>query len=177
MRPAAVYRAGEVRRRGVRYTLAIIGILCLACGASPEADDASAYVAAMQAPLRDNAAMAQRFLTSASMVKKQTTDGSKQAEELARELAPQADALAKAVGAIDPEAPRLDEAHALLVKAWVDRAAAYAAMRDAWSAGDLVAWDAAVKKNTQSKLDEERYFTEVNRYLAEHEFRLLQYPE
>lgn len=172
-----MYRAGEVRSGGVRYTLAILGALCLACGASPEADDASAYVAAMEGPLRDNAAMAQRFLTSASMVKKQTTDGPRLAEDLARELAPQAEALAKAVGAVDPDSPRLDEAHAVIVKAWVDRAAAYGAMRDAWTSGDLAAWDAAVKKNTQSKFDEERYFSEVNRYLAVYELRLEQYPE
>lgn len=172
-----MYRVGEVRRGCVRYTLVIIGALCLACGASPEADDASAYVAAMQAPLRDNAALAQRFLTSASMVKKHGTDGPRLAEELALDLVPQADALAKAVGAVDPESPSLDEAHALIVKAWVDRAAAYGAMRDAWTSGDLNAWDAAAKKNWESKLDEERYFSEVNRYLAEYELRLEQYPE
>jgi hypothetical protein len=78
---------------------------------------------------------------------------------------------------VDPAAPALDDAHAILVKAWSDRALAYAAMRDAWTGGDLAAWDAAVKKNTQSKLDEERYFTEVNRYLAAFELRLEQYPE
>lgn len=161
----------------MRWIVAIIGLLALACGASPEADDAAAYVAAVEPVLHDNARLAQRFLTDASLVKKRTTDGSKLAEELAQTLAPEAEALARAAAGVQPSTPALAETHAGLVKAWSDRSAAYAAMRDAWAAGDLAAWDAAVKKNTQSKIDEERYFTEVNRYLAPYELRLDQYPE
>ena len=161
----------------MRLVLALLGVLALACGGNPDADDAAAYVAAMQVPLRDNASLAQRFLTSASMVKKKSTDGPRLAEELARELAPRAEALSQSLAPIDPASPRLDDAHAILVKAWAERAAAYGAMRDAWTAGDVAAWDAAVKRNTQSKLDEERYFAEVNRYLAAYELKLAQYPE
>ncbi len=165
------------RGGAVRWIVAIIGVLALACGSSPEADDAAAYVAAVEPALRDNARLAQRFLTDASLVKRGTTDGGKLAEELARDLAPEASALAKAVAEVHPDTPALSDTHATLVKAWTDRSAAYGAMSDAWAAGDLAAWDAAVKKNTQSKIDEERYFTEVNRYLAAYELRLEQYPE
>jgi hypothetical protein len=151
--------------------------LSLACGAGPEAEDAQGYVESMRQPLADNAVLAQRFLTDASQVKKQTTDGPKLAEELSRELAPQAEALSKAVAGIEPGEPKLKDAHAILVKSWKDRAEAYGAMRDAWSGGDLVGWDAAMKKNTQSKLDEEEYFVQVNAYLAGYELQLEQYPE
>ena len=131
----------------------------------------------MRTPLANNAALAQRFLTDASQVKKHETDGGRLAEELSRELAPQADALAKSVAAIEPTEMPLRDAHAIVVRAWSDRAIAYGGMRDAWAAGDLAAWDAAQKKNSQSKLDEERYFTEVNRYLAPYQLSIEQFPE
>ena len=157
--------------------LAPILFFSLACGAGPEQEDAEAYVTAMQPALSQNAALAQRFLTDASQVKKHETDGGKLAEELSRDLAPSADALSKTVAGIQPAEMPLRDAHAIIVQAWSDRAAAYGSMRDAWAAGDLAAWDAAMKKNTQSKLDEERYFTEVNRYLGQYQLGVDQFPD
>lgn len=157
--------------------LAPLLLLSLACGAGPEQGDAEAYVVAMREPLATNATLAQRFLTDASQVKKHETDGTKLAEELSRELAPQADALAKSVAGIQPAELPLRDAHGILIRAWSDRALAYGSMRDAWAAGDLAAWDAAQKKNTQSKLDEERYFAEVNRYLGQYQLSVEQFPE
>jgi hypothetical protein len=160
----------------VRWLLPILGF-ALACGAGPEQDDAESYVSAMQAPLAQNAALAQRFLTDASQVKRHETDGGKLVEQLSRELAPQAEALSKQIAGIEPEQLPLRDAHAILVRSWADRASAYGGMRDAWTAGDLAAWDAAQRKNTQSKLDEERYFTEVNRYLSAYKLSVEQFPE
>jgi hypothetical protein len=160
----------------VRWLGAIV-LFSLACGAGPEAEDAQAYVDAMRQPLADNAVLAQRFLTDASEVKKQTMDGPKLAEQLARELAPQASTLSKTVAGLSPAEPELHDAHAILVQAWADRAAAYAAMNESWSKGDLAGWDAAMKQNTQSKLREEEYFVQVNAYLSAFDLRLEQYPE
>lgn len=156
--------------------LAAIVFFILACAGGPEAEGAEAYVAAMEPALVENSALAQRFLTEASRIKKKETDGSRLAEALSKELAPQADRLAKAVAAVQPDDPKLKDAHARVVKAWSDRAEAYAGLRDAWTHGDLVAWDAAMKKNTQAKLDEEAYFTDVNVYLAEYQLAVEQYP-
>ncbi len=156
-------------------------ILCilwiLACTGGGEPHPAAAYVAALEPAMVDNAALAQRFLTEASRIKKKETDGAQLAEVIAKELAPKAEELSRAAGAVSPLDPRLTVTHAVLVKAWADRAAAYGAMRDAWAAGDLIGWDAAVKKNTQSKLDEERYFTDVNALLAPEGLVLRQYPQ
>ena len=158
-------------------SLGPILLFILACGGGPEADGAQAYVSAMQPTLQTNASLAQRFLTDASKVKKKETDGGQLAQSLAQELAPEAESLSRAVQGIDPADPKLKDTHAILVKAWQDRADAYDGMRDAWTRGDLTAWDLAQKKNTQSKLDEERYFAEVNAYLAPYELSLDQYPQ
>ena len=157
--------------------VAIIAFLILACAGGGEPDPAAAYVSALEPAMVENAALAQRFLTEASRIKKKETDGAQLAEVIAKELGPKADELSRAAGAVSPLDPRLTEPHAVLVKAWADRAAAYTAMRDAWAAGDLIAWDAAVKKNTQSKLDEERYFTDINAVLAPEGLTLRQYPQ
>lgn len=156
--------------------LAAILFFILACAGGPEAEGAQAYVSAMEPTLVENSALAQRFLTEASRIKKGETDGARLAETLAKELAPKAEALAKAVAAVQPDDPKLKDAHARVVKAWSDRAEAYAGLREAWSRGDVPAWDAAMKKNTQAKLDEELYFTEVNVYLAGYQLAVEQYP-
>lgn len=151
-------------------------LLQVACGGDPEADGAQAYLAAMAPVISENKGLAQRFLTEASRITKRETDGSQVAEAIAKELAPQAAALAKAVSAIQPTDPKLRDVHAQVEKAWGDRASAYTALGAAWAQGDLAAWDAAMNKNTQAKLEEERYFTEVNAYLGAHQLALEQYP-
>ncbi len=156
--------------------IAALALFILACAGGGEVEPAQAYVTALQPVMTENAALAQRFLTEASRIKKQETDGAALAELLAKELSPAADKLARDAAAVEPNDPRITDAHALLVKAWADRAAAYAAMRDAWAAGDVAAWDAAVKKNTQAKLDEESYFATINALLAPDELVLEQYP-
>ncbi|MSQ04193.1 MAG: hypothetical protein EXR71_20275 [Myxococcales bacterium] len=156
--------------------LSTIAILILACTGGGDPDPVAAYVIALEPAMADNAALAQRFLTEASRIKKVETDGAQLAEVIAKELAPKADELARAAAAVSPMDPRLTDPHAVLVKAWADRAWAYGAMRDAWAAGDLIGWDAAVKKNTQSKLDEERYFGDLNALLAPEGLVLRQYP-
>ena len=153
-----------------------IGLSILACAGGPESDAAQAYVTAMHPILAENAGLAQRFLSEASRVKKHETDGTQLAELLSRELAPQAETLAAEAKAITPGDPKLNDAHAQLVKAWSARASAYDTMRDAWAHGDLAAWDAAMKQNAQAKLDEEAYFAQVEAALAPYELHLEQYP-
>ena len=153
-----------------------IGVFILACAGNPESDAAQAYVATMHPILVENAALAQRFLTEASRVKKKETDGAQLAELLTKELAPKAEALAAEAKAVAPGDPKLDDAHALLVKAWAARATAYGGMKDAWAHGDLAAWDAAMKANTQAKLDEEAYFARVGAVLAPYDLTVDPYP-
>jgi len=161
--------------REVRWLLPVVFAI-LACAGGPESDVAGAYVAAMQPVLTENGALAQRFLTEASRVKKKETDGATLEAMLHAELAPQAAALLTKAKAVNPGDPKLDDAHALLVKAWTARSAAYAALEDAWTRGDVLAWDAAMKQNAQAKVDEEAYFTQIDAALAPYELRLEQYP-
>jgi hypothetical protein len=147
------------------------------CGNDPVQQDVEAYHAAVQPLLGRNLTLAQGFLDIASKVKKGETDGPRIAERLTTELAPAADALQAEISTIEPVTPQLGEAHAVLVQAWTDRAGSYHAMADAWARNDPAAFDAARKRNLQSKLDEERYFQTVNTLSQPYGLVLDQYPE
>jgi hypothetical protein len=159
----------------VRWILPPLAFI-LACAGGPEATEAQQYVDTMGPVLVENGAMAQEFLTEASRVKKKEVDGGQLAERLAKDFVPRAAELSRSVAAITPVEPRLSATHAVLVKAWSDRATAYSALSAAWAAGDVAAWDQALRQNTQSKLDEERYFGEINGVLAGWDLSLTQYP-
>lgn len=151
-------------------------LLVLACAGGPEATEAQGYVDSLGPALVENGALAQRFLTEASRVKKKEIDGGQLAEVLAKELVPEATELSRTVSAIAPVEPRLATVHALLVHAWSERAAAYTALSAAWAAGDVAAWDAAMRQNTQAKLEEEQYFAQINGVLGEWDLSVVQYP-
>jgi hypothetical protein len=138
--------------------------------------DIVAYQGEMQPLLTRNLVLAQDFLDVASKVKKGETDAPQIAERLAKELTPLADDLQAQAQHIEPVTPQLGEAHALLVKAWSDRAASYHAMTDAWNRNDLPAFEAARKKNLQSKLDEEKFFQTVNALGTPYGVVIDQYP-
>ncbi len=154
----------------------MLSLFLFSCGGDPVAADVQSYAVAMDAPLQRNQALAQRFLDIASGVKKGETSGEKIAGVLTGELVPEADALVTEIAAIAPSTPKLKDAHSILVKAWTDRSGAYHAMADAWTVGDLPAFDAAQKRNLQSKLDEERYFTHANAIAGEYGLVIAQYP-
>jgi hypothetical protein len=151
-------------------------VLAAGCGPGEAEADAIAYAAAMESPLRENQLLSERFLDIASKVKKGEMDGGAIAEVMARDLVPTADALAAKARGIDPATPALDDAHATIVTAWNARAEAWHAMTTAWTNNDTSAFDAAVKQNLQGKLDEERYFTEVNAVVGELGVVVRQFP-
>ena len=156
-------------------TLLLIAFLG-GCGPDPVEQDAAAYYAAVTPLFGQNLVIATGFLDIASRVKKGEAPPEVVAVRLGTELTPAADQLKAAVEKIEPVTPALGEAHTILVHAWTDRAAAYHAMNDAWIANDPAAFDAARKKNLQSKLDEERYFQTANAALAPYGLILDQYP-
>lgn len=155
--------------------LLIIALLA-GCGSDPVEQDVVAYQAAMQPLLARNLQLAQGFLDVASKVKKAELDGAQIAERMAQQVVPAADALQADAKKIEPATPALADAHAMLVQAWSDRATAYHTMSDAWASGDVGAFDAGKKKNLQSKLDEEKYFTTVNGITGAYGVVLDQYP-
>lgn len=148
-----------------------------ACGSDPVQEELTAYHDTMQPLLGRNLLLARGFLDVASKVKQGEADAPRIAERLATELTPTADALQAEVSRIEPVTPSLGEAHAVLVKAWTDRASAYHEMSAAWAKNDLPGFESARRKNLQSKLDEERYFQLVNGLVQPYGLALDQYPE
>lgn len=157
--------------------LTLLIALLAGCGSDPVQQDVATYHGAMEPLLARNLVLAQSFLEIASQVKKGETDAPQIAERMAKELGPTAEALRAEAEKIEPVTPQLGEAHAVLVQAWSDRAVSYRAMGDAWAQNDPAAFDAARKKNLQSKLDEERYFQTVNALSQPYGLVLDQYPE
>jgi hypothetical protein len=147
-----------------------------ACGRDPMQQDLVTYQGAIQPLLGKNLTLAQDFLDVASKVKKGETDAPQIAQRLATELTPLADDLKAQAEHIEPVTPQLGEAHTLLVKAWGDRAASYHEMSDAWARNDLPGFEAARKKNLQSKLDEEKFFQTVNVLGQPYSVVIDQYP-
>jgi hypothetical protein len=156
--------------------LALLIVLALACVGDSAQQDVLAYESAMAGPLQENEALARLFLELASRVKKGETDGPAIADLLAKDLIPAAAKLDAAARALRPATPALADQHAVLVAAWGGRLAAYQAMLAAWEANDLAAFDAASRKNLESKLAEESYFSHVNEVVAPHGVLIDQYP-
>jgi hypothetical protein len=141
-----------------------------ACTADPATEAAEAYAHSMAPLLADDDALARNQVALAEG----TTSGRLSALDVAdrydRELVPTAGALrdrAKAIE-VDSALPDLAASHALLVQAWTDRASAYLAILQAYRADNVAALEAAAKKNRDAKADEEQYFEDVEKVLAEH---------
>jgi hypothetical protein len=156
--------------------VALLIALLAGCGVDPARHDVETYDAAMKPVLARNLVLARSFLDIASRVKKGETDGPKIAEQMKTDVVPLADEVEASATKIQPTTPALADAHAILVKAWADRAESYHAMSDAWAKGDLAAFDAARKRNVQSKLDEEKYFQAANAVTSAYGVTIEQYP-
>ena len=141
-----------------------------ACATDSATKAAEAYAHSMAPLLADDEALARKQVALAEG----TTSGQLAAPDVAerynRELVPEAGALRDRAKAIEPDAalPELQAPHALLVRAWTDRAAAYLEILRAYRAADLTAFDAAAKKNLDAKATEEQYFDDVEKVLAAH---------
>jgi hypothetical protein len=157
--------------------LPLLIALLVGCGQDPMHDDAAAYHAAMQPLVARNLLLARGFLDIASQVRKGETDGARIAVRLDAELTPLADFLQTEASTLKPATAQLGDAHAVLVHAWSERAAAYHALSAAWTAGDPAALEAARQRNLQAKVEEERYFRTVNELFSAYGLELDQYPE
>ncbi|MEN9787657.1 MAG: hypothetical protein RLZZ299_2921 [Pseudomonadota bacterium] len=147
-----------------------------ACGPDPAEQAANAYVSDMEPILRENVALAQSFLELAGAIKKGSSDGTGVALRLAKELRPAAERIHAQARALQPTDPALADLHGQLVAAWAERAEAYKAMSEGWNAGNEAAFEAGRARNLQSKVAEERFFSEVNAWLGAHGKGIEQYP-
>lgn len=124
--------------------------------------DLDAYQAELAPLLGSNTALGKQFLDVASQVKQGKLDGAGVAGRFAAEAVPVAQDLATKVAAVRPADPQLAEAHALLVKAWADRAAVYADIDKAWKTKDTAALTAAKARQQAAHDGEEAWLGAVN---------------
>jgi hypothetical protein len=169
----------NARRVSIAWWLALgvwLASTVTACGDDPATTAARGYADEVNAAFADNLALSQTFLDLASKLKRGESDGAAVAALMTQDLLPRAQKLEAAAGRIQPADPALGDLHAKLRHAWSERAAAYAAMADAWAANDVAAFDAARKRNLQSKVEEEAFVREANAWLAPHGTALDQFP-
>ncbi|MCK6505358.1 hypothetical protein L6R53_18490 [Myxococcota bacterium] len=167
--------AAAARRPGARTGLLLLALGLSACG-DPAASAARDYAAAMQPVLVDNMKLTREFVDVAAEVKKGQVDPKVVAGRFEQRLVPGAGILRDQVLAIDPEEEALIPLHQELEQAWSGRAEAWAELHRAWTAGELEAFDQAMRRNLEVKAAEERYFTAVNAWLAPHGQALDAYP-
>lgn len=148
----------------------------LACGPSDDEVAAQTYATTMTPVLAENLTLARAHLVAAAAAQK-SNDGAAIAERVHAEYAPAAKSLHARAVAATPTEPTLAETHGQLVRAWNDRATAYAELDAAWASRDVNAFDAAVKKNLRAHLEEEAYFNAINAQLAPYGLHLEQYPQ
>lgn len=135
-----------------------------ACVGDDAHDQAERYCAAMVAPLRKNAALAQAFLEFAAAVKRAPLPEDDLGRRFEQAILPPAKELAADAAAVVAEGA-LAEPHAALAGAWADRAAAYEAMFKAWSGGDVEAFELAAERHNKAKDAEHDAITALNAQL------------
>lgn len=152
-----------------RDLLGLLAGLSLTAATACAGDDArlqaERYCAAMVAPLRKNAALAQVFLEFAAAVKRAPLPEEDLGRRFEEAILPPAKQLAADSAAVVAPAD-LAEPHAALASAWADRAAAYEAMFKAWSSGDEDAFEVAAARHNKSKDAEHDAITALNAKLA-----------
>ena len=155
-------------------TLPLLALIGCGLGASETA--AVTYTAEMQALFEENKAINREFLDVAASIKKGTMDVHGVASRFGTRVVPRAAALAEKVDALQPGTAALEHVHAGIERAWSIRADAYAALNQAWTAGDLQAYTRALHDNTAVHKAEARYIEAVNTVLATHQLQLDPYP-
>jgi hypothetical protein len=152
-------------RRDLLSLLAGLSLtVATACAGEDDRDQAERYCAAMVAPLRKNAALAQAFLEFAAAVKRAPLAEDDLGRRFEQAILPPAKELAADAAAI-VAVGALSEPHAALAGAWADRAAAYEAMFKAWSNGDIEGFERAAEQHNKAKNAEHDAITALNAQL------------
>lgn len=138
-------------------------VLLAACGGA-DRHAAEAYASAMTPVLAKNAALGSEFEDVASRVKQGQLDGPAVGERFSTVIVPLAQEIANRAAAIDPEGEALDAAHATLVTAWSERAAAYQDIAAAWGRGDGAVLAGSRARISQVRNEELTWQDAVNAY-------------
>lgn len=137
-------------------------LLTIGCRQDPMARELQGYQMRVDPIFVINLDLANRFEEIELKLKQKQIDANTAAAQLQGQLLPAAESLQVAVSAIQPAEPALQDAHQLLVSAWSHRAAAWRALSVAWAAGDGAGFDAALQKDLDARLEEEKYIRTIN---------------
>jgi hypothetical protein len=148
----------------------------IACGPSAGETAAINYAAEMQSLFEENKAINRAFLDVAAKLKRGRMDVHAVAKRFDSQVVPRAVALSERVVTVSPKTDTLSQVHAEITRAWSIRAAAYTALNQAWTDGDLQAYTRALHDNTAVTKAEVRYIAAVNAVLAPHQLQIDPYP-
>ena len=141
----------------------------------PEAQSGKEYVECLRPLLQENGLLANTLLDlAADRYHDKTTDDLLESR-WREDIVPLADHLHTQAGLVTPPTSWTDR-HGGLVKIWGQRADAYSGMSLSIRLGDPERWKQSMSKADDAKVDEERWFRDVNRELAQWDLSLDQFP-
>ena len=146
-----------------------------ACLPPPEERAARDYVDALQPLLQENSLLADEVLSTAATLFNGARDTEDVEKRWRENVVPIADHLQHQAAILSPPddwAKRHDE----LVKLWDSRAGAYRSLLTSLEDGDREGWEQAREQSDKSKLDEEKWFQQVNVDLDPYKLSVDQFP-
>lgn len=99
------------------------------------------------------------------------------AATLQSQIIPLANQLATAVSGLTTTNPTIAASHDYLIEGWTQRQESYTEMLQAYRSSDLALFESASEKANLARSNEERYFSEINTFLAPYGLYVVQHPE
>jgi|GEM_PF-6160785 len=99
------------------------------------------------------------------------------ASALQNEIIPLSTQLATSIVGVATTNPTIAATHAYIVDGWTQRKEAHMEMLQAYRSSDLALFDSATQKAATARENEERYFLEINAFLAPYGLYITQHPE
>jgi hypothetical protein len=105
------------------------------------------------------------------------SDSEEAASTLQSDIIPLSNQLATAVRTINTTNPTIAATHNYLVEGWTQRQESYTEMLQAYRSSDIGLFESASEKADLARVNEERYFSEINSFLAPYGLYVTQHPE
>ena len=99
------------------------------------------------------------------------------ASTLQSQIIPLANQLATAARGLTTTNPTIAASHEYLIEGWTQRQESYTEMLQAYRSSDLALFESASDKADLARDNEERYFSEINTFLAPYGLYVVQHPE
>lgn len=150
--------------------------LISACG-DPIADDVAAYHSQMDSLMKQNTAIANKFLGMAKSIHKDKEEASVVAAKLEKEVVPLADELAVSIKQVSTQIEQLNDIHQQAVSAWELQAKAYHDLSKGYADADLETFNKGQKNLSQAKLTIEGYVRQINQAMQPYGYYIDEFPQ